>query len=97
MNTAHAHQMLGIQSGSTDQRTQSLLATLDKFVNSRPGFDPRDYSDMSSYRADSRRAQRQRADYHRITGHFLFRNVTADMILERAKGGRIYIDMGVAG
>ena len=40
----------------------SSLASLRKFVRSRPGFDFRNYGDATSYRADVRRVGQQLAD-----------------------------------
>ena len=40
----------------------TLLASLRAFAESRPGFDYRDYGDITSYRADLRRAAQQLAD-----------------------------------
>jgi hypothetical protein len=45
-----------------------ILDTLRAFVDRRPGFDPRKYSDASSYRADTSRAQRDRRDAHALLG-----------------------------
>ena len=39
-----------------------ILEALAKFINSRPGFDPNNYSDTPSYRHDMREATRQRRD-----------------------------------
>ena len=43
-----------------------LLDALRAFIDSRPGFDPRNYSDARSYRADTGRAQRDRRDAHAL-------------------------------
>jgi hypothetical protein len=45
-----------------------VLNSLRAFVDRRPGFDPRNYSDASSYRADTSRAQRDRRDAHALLG-----------------------------
>lgn len=41
---------------------QELLNSLRAFICQRPGFDPRNYGDVASYRADYRRALRDRDD-----------------------------------
>ena len=41
---------------------QTLIDALRAFINQRPGFDWRNYGDLTSYRADVRRATQQRAD-----------------------------------
>ena len=46
-----------------------ILHKLIDFVDSRPGFDPRNYSDAPSYRADMRRAMRDRQDAHVMIRH----------------------------
>lgn len=45
-----------------------ILDALRAFVDSRPGFDPRNYGDARSYRADTGRAQRDRRDAHALLG-----------------------------
>jgi hypothetical protein len=45
-----------------------ILDSLRAFVDSRPGFDPRNYADARSYRADTSRAQRDRRDAHALLG-----------------------------
>lgn len=39
-----------------------VLDMLDRFVRSRPGFDPHNYTDQASLRADMRTAERDRRD-----------------------------------
>jgi hypothetical protein len=46
------------------QNAWQLIRLIEEFVNSRPRFDPGNYSDASSYRADMRRAMRHRQDAH---------------------------------
>lgn len=45
-----------------------ILDALRAFIDSRPGFDPRNYGDAKSYRADTSRAQRDRRDAHALLG-----------------------------
>jgi hypothetical protein len=44
----------------------ALTLALRDFVNSRPGFDPYNYSTAASYRSDTRRAQQDRTDALRL-------------------------------
>lgn len=69
---------------------QTILAALRAFLATRPGFEPGNYSDAASYRADVRRATRQRHDAQRMLRDVELRDsITAEDILRAAEGGRL--------
>lgn len=47
---------------TTHTKRDEMLASLQGFIRQRPGFDPNDYGDAASYRADVRRAGRDLRD-----------------------------------
>lgn len=47
---------------TTDTLKASIIAALRAFVNRRPGMDPRNYGDWSSYRSESRSVTRDKED-----------------------------------
>lgn len=69
---------------------QAIIDALRAFLATRPGFEPGDYSDAASYRADVRMATRQRHDAERFLRDVEMRDsITAEDILREAQGGRI--------
>ena len=64
----------------------SYIEQLDAFVASRPGFDPANYSDAASYRADQRVAQQAAADYRLLR---LYVAPTDEELTSAARGSRI--------
>lgn len=69
---------------------QAIIDALRAFIRSRPGFEPGNYSDAASYRADVRRATKQRHDAERMLRDVEMRDsITAEDILRAAEGGRL--------
>lgn len=66
----------------------SYIDQLDAFVASRPGFDPANYSDWASYRADRRIVERARSDYRELRAE-LRHVLTDDKLEDAARGGRL--------
>lgn len=62
------------------------LEALDALVASRPGFDPANYSDAASYRADQRAAMLAARDYRVLR---LYVAPHAEALLDAARGSRI--------
>ena len=80
---------------------QTLLETIDAFVNQRPGLDPRDYSDGTiegwrNYRRESASITKDMHDYFAIRGQIAWRDsISADAIIkasESAFAGRLTIN-----
>jgi hypothetical protein len=74
----------------TTERTQTLLSTLERFVNQRPGLEFGNYGDVSAYRSEMRGITKDRRDaleLLRVAGWCL----TADDIIAAAQGGRLTI------
>ncbi len=85
-----------------NDRKQKLLETLDGFVNSRPGLDPRDYADGTmegwrNYRRESAAITRDMHDYYAIRGQVAWRDsIDADAIIKasvHAYSGRLTIKL----
>lgn len=78
-----------------DKMTRAeLLQALGQFVNQRPGFDPMNYGDAASYRADTRTAQRQRSDALAMLAWIGWheQTITADDIRKALRGsGRLQL------
>ncbi|CAB4171510.1 hypothetical protein UFOVP920_3 [uncultured Caudovirales phage] len=73
---------------------QAIIDALRAFLATRPGFDPGNYSDAASYRADMRTATRQRHDAERFLRDVELRDsITAEDILREAQGGRVEITL----
>ena len=65
-----------------------LLTLLREFVAQRPGLNPADYADASSYRADSRRCTQQLNDALTLLPQIERRtNITAEAIASRIQPG----------
>lgn len=77
-----------------DGERDAILAALDRFIRSRPGFDPANYAGApAAYRADSRTAQRDRADALDLLAAVACRNVAAQYLLdELTRGNRLTWD-----
>lgn len=70
----------------------NTIAALSQFISSRPGFDPNNYSDAPSYRADVREAGKQLADARALLRYVELFNVPLDSDAFRAFGGRLSFD-----
>jgi hypothetical protein len=74
---------------------EKIIDALRAFVRSRPHLNPRDYEDISAYRADSRMLARERQHADRLLDAIArSSSVTADDILQaadRAYSGRLKI------
>lgn len=68
-----------------------LLQRLERFIAQRPGFDPANYGDSASYRADARTATRQLNDARAMLAAISWReSITADTIRAALRnGGRL--------
>lgn len=68
-----------------------LLQRLERFIAQRPGFNPANYGDSASYRADARTATRQLNDARAMLAAIGWReSITADMIRAALRsGGRL--------
>lgn len=72
------------------QRIEALLHALAQWVNQRPGLDFGNYGDMSAYRSEMRSITKDRTHAHELIRVARW-SVTADDILNAAKGGRLTI------
>lgn len=69
---------------------QAIIDALHAFIRQRPGFEPGNYGDAASYRADMRKATRQRHDAELMLRDVANRDsITAEDILRAAEGGRL--------
>lgn len=59
-----------------DNFTPIAMALLDSFVKQRPGFEPGNYSDASSYRSEMRSVTKDRHHYERIASSVRWRSFT---------------------
>ena len=70
----------------------TIIAALRKWINQRPGLEFGNYGDVSSYRAEMRSIgrdlQHARAMINYVAWHD---SITAEMILDAAKSGRLSI------
>lgn len=80
---------------------QAICDALATFIRSRPGFDPHNYGDAASYRADVRRAARQKRDAETMLAAVRWRDsITGADLIEAARGafsGRLTIELLPAG
>ena len=71
---------------------QTIIDALHQWINQRPGLEFGNYGDVSSYRAEMRSIgkdlQHARAMINYVAWHD---SITADMILDAAKSGRLSI------
>jgi hypothetical protein len=68
----------------------TLIDNIRAFINQRPGFDPRNYHNAASYRADARRALRDRDDALDLLRYVDLRDgITVDRIAEQLRSGRL--------
>jgi hypothetical protein len=68
----------------------TLIVMLRAFICQRPGFDPRNYGDVASYRADYRRALRDRDDALDLLRYVDLRDgITANDITAQLRSGRL--------
>lgn len=76
-----------------DTLKQAICDALATFIRSRPGFDPHNYGDAASYRADVRRAARQKRDAETMLAAVRRRDsITGADLIEAARGGRLTIE-----
>lgn len=81
-----------------DTLKQAICDALATFIRSRPGFDPHNYGDAASYRADVRRAARQKRDAETMLAAVRWRDsITGADLIEAARGGRLTIELLPAG
>ena len=71
-----------------------ICATIRQFINSRPGFEPGNYGDATSYRADQRTAIKDRAHALQLLAAIESRDTitAADMLNPRNNSGRFTIE-----
>ena len=73
-----------------DMTKQNIIAALYTFCQKKPGFDPANYGDAASYRADTRRATQQLSDARRLLREIELRDsITAQDLLDAARSGRL--------
>lgn len=73
-----------------DMTKQNIIAALYGFIAKRPKFDPANYGDVASYRADVRMATRQLNDARLLLRQIELRDsITAEDLLDAARGGRL--------
>lgn len=71
---------------------QAIINALRVFVNQRPGFELGNYSTMTDYRSDSRKATKDKDIALQLLRDIELRdNITADAILREAQSGRLQI------
>ena len=70
--------------------TQEIKSALRAFVAQRPGFDYRNYNTASAYRADQKRAMRDKADALALIS--AFPDEAARGFLEKHLDGRLRLD-----
>lgn len=85
----------------TDTERDQILAVLRAFINSRPGLDPRNYGDVSTYRAESRAITKDR-DHALTLLQYVTWNRSIDAAALRAAfrdafGGRLSLDTDAKG
>lgn len=81
-----------------DTLKQAICDALATFIRSRPGFDPHNYGDAASYRADQRTAARQKNDAETMLAAVRWRDsITGADLIEAARGGRLTIELLPAG
>ena len=69
---------------------QNILDALYTFCQTRPGFDPANYSDAPSFRSDMRTATQQLGDARLLLRQIELRDsITAEDLLDAARGGRL--------
>ncbi len=86
-----------MQSNQHPALRAAIIAELSNFVTSRPGFDPRNYGSWSDYQSDARRSQRDRRDAETLLRAVAWSNITADELIEAARGSRITIRTDIPG
>ena len=81
-----------------DTLKQAICNALATFIRSRPGFEYANYGDAASYRADVRRAARQKRDAETMLAAVRWRDsITGADLIEAARGGRLTIEVNPAG
>ena len=81
-----------------DNLKTAICDALAAFIRSRPGFDPCNYGDAASYRADQRTAARQKNDAETMLAAVRWRDsITGADLIEAARGGRLTIEVNPAG
>ena len=71
-------------------QTTPMLTSLRAFAESRPGFDHRNYGDITSYRADLRRATQQLADARALLAYVdHVSGITHESLILADVGGRL--------
>jgi len=73
---------------------EQILAALQAFIEQRAGIDPRNYGSWADYRREAREVTRDRHDAERLLRDIELRDsITADDILQAARGGRLSIEV----
>lgn len=68
----------------------TLIDNICAFICQRPGFDPANYHNVASYRADYRRALKDRDDALELLNYVDLRDgITVDRIVEQLRSGRL--------
>lgn len=76
-----------------DTLKQAICYALATFIRSRPGFEYANYGDAASYRADVRRAARQKRDAETMLAAVRWRDsITGADLIEAARGERLTIE-----
>ena len=76
-----------------DTLKQAICDALATFIRSRPGFEYANYGDAASYRADVRRAARQKRDAETMLAAVRWRDsITGADLIEAARGERLTIE-----
>lgn len=76
-----------------DTLKQAICNALATFIRSRPGFEYANYGDAASYRADVRRAARQKRDAETMLAAVRWRDsITGADLIEAARSGRLTIE-----
>lgn len=77
----------------TDTLKTSICDALAAFIRQRPGMDPREYGDDSTYRSESRRVSLHKRDAETLLAAVRWRDsISGADIIEAARGGRLTIE-----
>ena len=81
-----------------DNLKTAICDALATFIRSRPGFEYANYGDAASYRADVRRAARQKRDAETMLAAVRWRDsITGADLIEAARGERLTIEQTARG
>jgi hypothetical protein len=71
---------------------QQIIDALRKFIGARPGLEFANYGDAAAYRAEMRGITRDLGDARTLLRAVEWRGVTAEALLEAARGSRLTIN-----